>query len=234
MFLRANKNRAVLIDNFERVKDLKTNKKFDIIMSCKDEKNLCGLKIDGKSVGGYAWTSKGWFGSRYQHISLCPIFFSLETLEEKIASVEDGIQRGDLKYAREALWQKNIGQFFLHEMMHLKAVGQPDSTCTPFRLACRLSSLLSQDPMPSIATETYSALRLPFTVNDEHVQARDKSGPMAYGPRFVYRLAKLPINQGGGANYSSTNADSYAWLANSKSSEMWNSPAFTFVLISRL
>lgn len=29
-----------------------------ITMSCKDTKNLCGLKIEGKSVGGYAWTCK--------------------------------------------------------------------------------------------------------------------------------------------------------------------------------
>jgi hypothetical protein len=48
----ANESRASLTDNFERVKDLKTNKKFDVIMNCNNEKKICGLKIDGKLVGG--------------------------------------------------------------------------------------------------------------------------------------------------------------------------------------
>jgi hypothetical protein len=34
-----------------------TASKMYITMSCKDTKKLCNEKIDGKSVGGYAWTS---------------------------------------------------------------------------------------------------------------------------------------------------------------------------------
>lgn len=37
----------------------------------------------------------------------------------------------------------------------------------------------------------------------------------AYGPRMVYKLAQRNPNQGGGAKRASTNADSYAWFANS-------------------
>lgn len=108
------------------MKDFKTNKKFDIIISCKDTQNKCDMKVDGKSVGGYAWTYKGWFGT-YQYITLCPPFFTLDTLEEKITFVEDALQRGELKYAEGAEWQKNSGQYFLHEMMHLDSIGIPHS-----------------------------------------------------------------------------------------------------------
>lgn len=38
--------------------------------------------------------------------------------------------------------------------------------------------------------------------------------PAAYGPNLVHKLAQRPINQNGGATRASTNADSYAILAN--------------------
>lgn len=41
-------------------------------------------------------------------------------------------------------------------------------------------------------------------------------GPRAYGSRLVYKLAQRPLKDGGGATRASTNADSYAWLVNSK------------------
>ncbi|KEZ44680.1 hypothetical protein SAPIO_CDS2756 [Scedosporium apiospermum] len=96
-----------------------------IVVSCKDTKNWCSTRIDGKSVGGYAWTKETWFGS-YQHITLCPVYFGLDSLEEKFEMIEKGLASGETKYAEQAEWQKNKGQFFLHEMMHLKAVGDPD------------------------------------------------------------------------------------------------------------
>ncbi|KAJ9635949.1 hypothetical protein H2199_008303 [Coniosporium tulheliwenetii] len=134
------------------------------------------MKVDGKSVGGYAWTYKGWFGT-YQYITLCPPFFTLDTLEEKITFVEDALQRGELKYAEGAEWQKNSGQYFLHEMMHLDSIGIPH-------------------------------------INDEKYDPREPSSAYAYGPRVVYKLAQRSLNQMGGAERASTNADSYAWLAN--------------------
>jgi hypothetical protein len=39
---------------------------------------------------------------------------------------------------------------------------------------------------------------------------------MAYGPGRVYKLAQRRILDGGGAQSSSINADSYGWLANSQ------------------
>jgi hypothetical protein len=83
------------------VKDLKVNK-FDITTSCKDIKNWCRLKVEGKAVGGYAWTYDGWFGYKYFYITPCPVFFTLDTLEQKTTQIEDGMQRGDLRYAQEA------------------------------------------------------------------------------------------------------------------------------------
>lgn len=53
-------------------------------------------------------------------------------------------------------------------------------------------------------------------VNDERVQ-EDNMGPWAYGPFYVHKLAQRSLNNGGGATRASTNADSYAVLANSKS-----------------
>lgn len=41
--------------------------------------------------------------------------------------IEEALARGDTTYAEIADWQKNKGQYFLHEMMHLDAVGQPHS-----------------------------------------------------------------------------------------------------------
>ncbi|KAJ8118877.1 hypothetical protein OPT61_g212 [Boeremia exigua] len=164
--------------NFKRAIDFLAKKSFDIIVSCKDAKNNCSLKRDGKAVGGYAWTYHGWFGYKYQYIVMCDPFFQTDDLMYKINQVEDALLNGDSKMARRADWQKNSGQIFLHEMMHLEAVGQPH-------------------------------------INDERVQG-DENGPWAYGANKTHMLARRNLNMGGGATRASTNADSYAWLANSK------------------
>jgi hypothetical protein len=52
---------------------------------------------------------------------------------------------------------------------------------------------------------------------DEFVRPPDKNeghGLYAYGPKLVHRLASRAISRGGGAKRGSTNADSYAMLAN--------------------
>lgn len=165
-----------IVNNLRRVEDHRLNKKFDIIVSCKDTKNRCGNRIDGKSVGGYAWTYKGWTG-HYYYITLCPVYFGIDTFQNKTKEIQERIPAGDTRFGNEAEWQKHRGLFFLHEMMHLDSVGDPHIT-------------------------------------DEYVQ-EDKTGPRAYGPRLVYKLAQRPLNQGGGATRASTNADSYAWLVNS-------------------
>jgi hypothetical protein len=45
---------------------------------------------------------------------------------------------------------------------------------------------------------------------------KDDTGKWAYGPSLVHQLAKRSLSQGGGATRASTNADSYAMLANSE------------------
>ncbi|KAM0342062.1 hypothetical protein ACHAPU_009790 [Fusarium lateritium] len=138
-------------------------------------RGICSKSVNDKPVAAYAWTYHGWLGS-YHYIALCEIFFTLPDLEEKTELIEDQLQRGDAKYAQEAVWQKNMGQFFLHEMMHLESVGQPP-------------------------------------VIDAYV-TKDGNGIKAYGPKYVYKLAQLNFRSGGGATRASTNADTYAWLAN--------------------
>ncbi|KAK0703399.1 hypothetical protein B0T26DRAFT_496936 [Lasiosphaeria miniovina] len=157
--------------------DLQAYKNFDAIMSCKDTKNRCGRTIDGKDVGGYAWTVNGWFWNAY-YITLCPVWFGLNSLEDTITFIEAEPQKGQPRYAQEAVWQRSAGQYLLHEIRHLGAVGQPHG------------------------------------VADERVTPGGNE-VRAYGPRLVYKLTQGPINQGGGAACASTNADSYAWLANS-------------------
>ena len=169
-----------IVDNLKRIQDHRAKKKFDIIVTCNDVRDRCE-EVDKNGrllrVGGYAWTQKGYFGYRYQHINLCPIYFNLESLEEKFEFIEEQLKNGNKDYAASADWHKNRGQYFLHEMMHLDIVGQPHIT-------------------------------------DEWVM-QDNTGPKAYGPTMVYKLAQRGLSQGGGATRASTNADSYAWLANS-------------------
>ncbi|OHE90779.1 hypothetical protein CORC01_13919 [Colletotrichum orchidophilum] len=105
--------------NFERAQEFKDKQKFDIILSCKDTQNKCGRQIDGKSVGGYAWTQAWYFGWKYYHITLCPIYFGLDTLDEKFDLIESELGNGETKHAAKAEWQMNTGQYLLHEMMHL-------------------------------------------------------------------------------------------------------------------
>jgi hypothetical protein len=90
-----------------------------ITASCKDTQNICGPKQEGKGVGGYAWTYNGWLG--YHHyITLCPPFFTLDTLATKIQDVEADLASGSTKMAKDMSWLKSTGQFFLHEMMHTR------------------------------------------------------------------------------------------------------------------
>jgi hypothetical protein len=174
------------------VADFRHNKKFDIIISCMDPNGYCSRSVNDKPVVAYAWTYRGWLGD-YHYIALCDIFFSLPDLEEKTEIIEDQLQRGDSKYAREAVWQKNMGQFFLHEMMHLHSVGDPHSKLYP---------------LPILALVLIELL-----VIDEYV-SDSGNGIRAYGPKYVHKLATLNLRSGGGATRASTNADTYAWLAN--------------------
>ncbi|KAH5711875.1 hypothetical protein HBI64_042700 [Parastagonospora nodorum] len=167
-----------IVDNFNRVVDFEGRKKFDIYVTCSDPKNYCNIQKDGKNIGGYAYAVKGWFGYMYYYIAACAPFFTMDDLDTKINQIEKDLRNGNLNSATRAVWQKNIGQVFLHEMMHLDVVGQPH-------------------------------------INDEHVDP-DSAQNWAYGPNRTHMLARRALNQGGGAARASTNADSYAWLANSK------------------
>ena len=70
---------------------------------------------------------KGWFWDAYS-ITLCAVWFALDSLEDTITFIEAELQKGQPKYAQEAVWQRSAGQYLLHEIMHLCAVGQPHGT----------------------------------------------------------------------------------------------------------
>ncbi|OAL45486.1 hypothetical protein IQ07DRAFT_648187 [Pyrenochaeta sp. DS3sAY3a] len=165
-------------ENLKRASGFLSKKSFDIILNCKDKKNYCPIRKDGKAVGGYASSYKGYFGYWYYYITACDPFFKSDDLMYKIDQIEEELSEGITEKATLARWQKNTGQMFLHEMMHLDSVGTP-------------------------------------TITDELV---DPNGVQnwAYGPAKTHQLARRNINQGGGATRASTNADSYAWLANSR------------------
>ena len=102
-----------------------------ITVSCKDTKKNCGRMIDGKAVGGYAWTSTGWFGYKYHYATLCPVFFTLETLDTLFVERDKEVAGGDTSKVTDMDWMKSTGQFFLHEMMHTDLIGQPHSKYHP-------------------------------------------------------------------------------------------------------
>ena len=155
-----------------------TSSKEYITTSCKDTKNLCNKSIGGKAVGGYAWTYSGWV-YYYHYITLCPPFFTMESLSTKINDVEQELARGETTMATDMRYLSNTGQLFLHEMMHTRIA---DGGVEPH-------------------------------IIDEYVDPSGV-GPKAYGPKLVNSLARRSLDQGGGAGRASTNADSYAMLAN--------------------
>lgn len=172
--------------NLKRAFQFKTSEtKAYITVSCTDTKNLCGKMIDGKAVGGYAWTYSGWV-AYYHYITVCPVFFQLDTLSSKMEEVEKDLASGSTKMASDMTWLRNTGQFFLHEMMHTRLV---DGGIEPH--------IIDEYVVPIPPGEK------PGT-NDVK----------AYGPRLVHNLARRSLNQGGGVTRASTNADSYAILAN--------------------
>lgn len=174
--------------NLKRAWQFKTDKTSTseyITISCKDTENLCGKPQEGKAVGGYARTDSGWFGY-YHYITLCDTFFTVDSMDTKITEIEDDLRSGSKTKAGDMRYLKTTGQFLLHEMMHLRVANGADE--------------------PHIVDEY---------IGVKHGERPGTNDKRAYGPALVHNLAKRPINQDGGAGISSTNADSYAMLANS-------------------
>lgn len=173
--------------NLKRVYEFKTSKTSTreyITISCNDPEKMCGKSSQRKAVGGYAKTVSDWSG-HYHFISLCQPFFSLDSLDTKLKQIQKDLQSGVAKQAEDMSWLQTTGQVFLHEMMHLSIANGADE--------------------PHITDEWYEC----------NPGSKPKAGKkQAYGPLHVYRLAQLAPDAGGGAGRASTNADSYAMLAN--------------------
>jgi len=87
--------------NFKRAWQFKTSQTSGndyITVSYKDTKNYCNKIINGKAVGGYAWTYSGWL-FYYHYITLWSAFFSLDTLATKIGDVEKDLASGSTRMA---------------------------------------------------------------------------------------------------------------------------------------
>ncbi|KAF2432275.1 hypothetical protein EJ08DRAFT_711039 [Tothia fuscella] len=167
--------------NLKRLHEFKTDKTSKstyITVSCVDSKNYCKKRLEGKAVGGYAWTTSGWW-AYYHYITMCEVFYAQDTLYEKIAEVERDLAKGDTLQATDMRYLSTAGQFFLHEMTHTRLV---------------------YDTEPEII--------------DENVNPIEGRTVRAYGLKLVHKLASWPIRDAGGARRSTTNADSYAMLAN--------------------
>lgn len=173
--------------NLKRVSQFKTSQtseKAYITVSCNDTKKLCPKTIGGKGVGGYAWTYPGWFGY-YYYITVCPVFFTIDTLSSKINDVQQELASGSTRMATDMTWLRTTGEVFLHELMHTR--------------------IADGGVEPHIVDEYVAPIPKGEVPGTNDVKA--------YGPRLVNSLAKRSLNQGGGVTRSSTNADSYAMLA---------------------
>lgn len=62
---------------------------------------------------------------------MCDTYYTLDTLKVKLGITEADLRIGNTKYAKEAVYQKHLGLYFLHEMMHLDSVGIPHSKELP-------------------------------------------------------------------------------------------------------
>ena len=107
--------------NLKRVAQFKlsgSDKEY-ITISCQDTQNKCGAAAVGKAVGGYGWSAPGWF-AWYHYITLCPPFFTVDTLDTKTNEFEHQMANGYTSLAKDIRWLKTSGQYFLHEMMHTR------------------------------------------------------------------------------------------------------------------
>lgn len=80
--------------------------------------------------------------------------------------------------------------------MHLDSVGKPHSKPQSPKTPLNIILLLTQG-----------------NVNNDCVSEVGNK-QKAYRPKYVYKLAQLNLASGGRATRASTNADTYAWLAN--------------------
>lgn len=114
------KYQSRISENFGRAGKWKLSDQSEYItVSCTDTQNRCNEDHGDLAVGGYAWTYSGWL-YYYHHITLCKPFFTLESLNDKIDDVENALRSGNTRYATDMTWLRTTGQYFLHEMMHLR------------------------------------------------------------------------------------------------------------------
>ena len=200
-------------DNLQRPASFRGDDKFDIIITCKDPKGVCKAGREGKRVGGYGWTYTGWFGYKYHYIALCDPFFNLDTLKDRVSLVERALREEQPEWAQQSVYQKNQGLYFLHEMMHLDAVGIPHGMnfSDPPTLPLHSSPT---GHLRGLGSRRYNLWNADvWKVTDEKVSSEVPK--TAYGPDLVHKLARGRRVEKGGVETASTNADSYAWLANS-------------------
>lgn len=112
-------------DNFGRATVFKIGGNGYITICCKDPKGYCNKKGQGKGVGGYAWTYRGWFWQDYHYINVCPVFSTYSSLNQKMDEIQKDLSRGNVVKLTDATHFAT--DMLLHEMMHIKITGIPKS-----------------------------------------------------------------------------------------------------------
>ena len=97
------------------------------IVRCDDPKKLCGNKYNGRPVGGYAFSVHDNDRDIYFHyIQMCEPYHNTPFLWRVWEDREAERRQNDMSRVDDANWLFNHGQLFLHELMHLKFISDPN------------------------------------------------------------------------------------------------------------
>ncbi|KAL6714791.1 hypothetical protein ACLMJK_007051 [Lecanora helva] len=111
--------RGLIYRNIDRLSHFVSQKPFDstrIYVHCDDPKGWCNDQVEGKPIGGYAWTIKHWFWWWDYHINMCKPFYT----QQNIGNVHDNVDnpRDGKETAGKLAYLQTTGSLIIHEMMH--------------------------------------------------------------------------------------------------------------------
>lgn len=108
----------------------KDNKKSYISISCRDPQTKCKKRVVGqekKVVGGYAW-NVDWSFWTYGHINMCRDgpYYKLEDIPGTMDHINYYRKTKQIDKLQNMRYYQSYGQYFLHEMMHLRSTWYPE------------------------------------------------------------------------------------------------------------
>lgn len=175
-----------------------------ITLTCRDPEGFCqelGRPDWKKRLGGYTWNNSGNVG-----MSICDLAFNyLSTIPEIIDNLNTLRVNNDFSSIQRMETYEGLGQHFIHALMHLKDVYEPEPKMRDVWLECGDGIYPSKTPK------------------------HDKRANGARRTRLLARSDEGPT-QCSGANWTTNNADNYAMLANSL---FWRDKTHFFSLASK-